>query len=89
MRMKKPSQDISTGYIIDLYSPYEKNTDVVSTFKFHGLEYCIREITQFEWGKPIFDRSIDNDFDDYCVYDTVEEAEGYIRYLKQLDGSRI
>lgn len=87
--MKRPSQDVSIGYIIDLYNKFSRNDNVVSTFKIHGQEYCIREITTFEWGKPIFDKNIDDDFDSYCVYDTIEEAKGYVRYLKQLDGSRI
>lgn len=88
-KMRKPSQDISIGYIIDLYNKFARNENVVSIFKIHGQEYCIRAITEFEWGKPVFDKSIDDDFDSYCVYDTIEEAKGYIRYLKQLDGSRM
>lgn len=89
MKMKKPSQDISRGYIIDLYNQFARNENVVSTFKIHGQNYCIREITQFEWGHPVFDRNIDDDFDNYCVYNTIEEAQGYIKYLKRLEGSRI
>lgn len=87
--MKNVSHESSKGYIIDLYNRFAKNENVVYIFKLHGQEYCVREITQFEWGKPIFDKNIDDDFDDFCVYDTLEEALGYIRYLKKLDGSRI
>ena len=89
LRMKKVMHESSTGYIIDLYNRFAKNENVVSTFKFHGQDYCIREISQFEWGKPIFDRAIDYSFNDFCVYDTIEEAQGYIRDLKQIDGSKI
>lgn len=89
LRTKKVMHESSTGYIIDLYNRFAKNENVVFTFKFHGQDYCIREISQFEWGKPIFDRAIDDSFNDFCVYDTIEEAQGYIRYLKQIDGSKI
>ena len=79
----------STGFIIDLYNRFAKNSDVVYTFKIHGQNYCIREIEQFEWGQPIFDRNIDDDgFDNFRVYDTIDEALGYVKHLKQLEGSR-
>lgn len=84
--MREPS----IGFIIDHYSPYQKNKNVISIFKIHGISYCIRQINEFDWGQPLFpEKNIDDDFDSYCVYDTIEEAEGYVRYLKQLDGSRI
>lgn len=84
--MKNASPEHSKGYIIDLYNEFAKNDNVISVIKLHGQNYCIREITEFEWGKPIFDRSIDDDFDDFCVYDTPEEAQGFIRYLKKMEG---
>lgn len=87
--MKKPMPDISVGYIIDNYSPYQKNSNVISTFKIHGIQYCIREIEKFKWGQPIFpEKNIEDDFNNYYVYDTVEEALSYVNYLKKLEGSR-
>ncbi len=81
-------QEHSVGFIIDSCSPYSKNLNVVTTFKIHGKIYCIRRIDKFEWGQPIFHaKSIEDEFSNYCVYDTVEEALGYIKYLKKLEGS--
>ena len=88
MRTRKAMRESSTGFIIDLYNKYAKNKDVVYTFKIHGQDYCIREVKKFEWGQPIFDRNIDDTFDDFRVYNTIEEAKIYINYLKRLEGSR-
>lgn len=88
--MKNASREPSIGFIIDNYSPYQRNNNVISTFKIHGIPYCIREINEFDWGQPIFpEKSIDDDFNNYHIYETIEEAQNYVRYLKHLEGSRI
>lgn len=88
--MKSASREPLTGFIIDNYSPYQRNNNVISVFKIHGVPYCIREINEFDWGQPVFpEKNIDDDFNNYCVYDTIEEAQGYVRYLKRLEGSRV
>ena len=80
----------SVGYIIDLYSPYQKNTNVISIFKVHGISYCIREITTFEWGQPVFpEKNIEDEFNNYYIYKTIEEAQQYISNLKRIEGIRI
>lgn len=82
-------KDTSIGYIIDNYSPYQKNSDVVAVFKIYGITYCIREVKQFEWGQPVFpEKDLEDDYTNYHVYDTLEKAEAYVNYLKRLDGSR-
>lgn len=82
-------QDTCTGYIIDLYNKFARNDDVIFTFFLHGQQYCIREITKFNWGQPVFDKSIEDEFDNYWIYNTIEDAHDYIRYLKKLDGGRL
>lgn len=81
-------QDTYEGFIIDVYSPYEKNdNDIIFTFKFHGLDMCIRKVTEFKWGKPVFhNKSIENssDFIFYRIYDNVDEAYDYIEELRKL-----
>ena len=88
--MKSVSREPSTGFIIDNYSTYQRNNNVISVFKIHGVPYCIREINEFDWGQPVFpEKNIEDDFNYYHIYDTIEEAQEYIRYLKYLEGSRI
>jgi len=81
-------QDNSIGYIIDFYNKYHNNDDVVKTFHLRNQNLCIRAITSFEWGQPIFpEKSIDDDYSIFHVYKTIEEAEDYIRILRHIDGS--
>lgn len=90
MKMKSPTLDGSIGYIIDCYSPYNKNENVVKTFRMRGQTLCIRTITKFKWGQPLFpEKDIEDDYTYYKVYDTLEEAEQYVRELKQLEGINI
>jgi len=89
MRRKNALREPSIGFIIDLYSPYQKNNNVIQVFKIHGISYCIREINHFEWGQPQFpEKNIDDDFNCYHVYATKEEALQYIHDLKRIEGSR-
>ena len=79
-------QDDSVGYIIDNYNKYARNKDVVRIFRHHGMDLCIRKITNFKWGQPVFqDRPIDDEYTIYYVYNTLEEAENYIAYLKSME----
>ena len=88
--MKNVSRESSKGYIIDNYSPYYKNENVVSTFKIHGISYCVREIDTFDWGQPVFpEKDINDNYGWYHVYNSLNEAMEYVKYLKRLEGSRI
>lgn len=44
------------GFVIDLYNKYQNNSNVVDVFTLQCGErlekWCIRRITQFEWGVP-------------------------------------
>lgn len=84
--MKKPLQDTSPAYIIDLYQKFSSNKNVLYVFKLHGQEYCIRQIDKFDWGQPVFpEKPIDDDFTYYHIYNSLDEARAYIRYLKDLE----
>lgn len=78
--------DISVGYIVDSYNEFARNEDVVRVFKIHGIPFCIRAVTKFKWGQPIFkDKPIDDDYTIYCVYDTLEEAENFVAQIKTME----
>lgn len=81
--------DSSIGFIIDNYSPYNNNKNVVKTFHLYGQPYCIRQIEQFEWGQPQFpEKDIDDEFLYYHVYTTLDEALEYIHEQKIMEGTR-
>lgn len=70
-------------YIIDMYNKYGHNKDVVQTIRINGLDICIRKITEFEWGQPVFpDKNIEDEFTTYHIYEKVEDARKYIRSLR-------
>ena len=77
-------------YIIDLYSKYGHNKDVIQVTKINGLDLCIRKITQFEWGQPIFpDKNIKDEYTTYHIYEELEDARKYIRDLRYYASIRI
>jgi hypothetical protein len=70
-------------YIVDTYNPYERNKDVVYRFEFNGIEWCIRQVDKFKWGKPQFDElPLDDTFIDYKIYDSLDEAIQFCKVLK-------
>ena len=78
---------MQSGFIVDVYNPFAKNSNVIASFKINGHDFCIRKIDEFEWGQPIFpERPINDNFIHYFVYDTEEEARTFIRQLKHLEG---
>ena len=79
-------RESSIGYIIDIYSPFGHNDNVVYIFKLHNADFCIRKIKEFQWGQPILQNNLieEEQFNNYYVYNTLEEALTYIRRLKGL-----
>lgn len=70
-------------YVIDTYSPYEKNDDVVYKFEWRDDLWCVRAIERFEWGQPQFvERPLDDEYVEYKIYDNLEDAIQYCRSLK-------
>lgn len=90
MKMKKPMPEQSLGFIIDNFSPFQKNKNVVYTFRLYGRPYCIRSINEFEWGQPDFpEKDIEDNYTTYLIYNTYEEARNYVDNMKKLEGSKI
>lgn len=78
--------DGSQGYIISLYNPYGNNTDVIKIFTLHNIDFCIRAISQFDWGQPIFkDKPLDDDYTKYRIYYKLEDAEQFVSFLKMME----
>lgn len=76
-------------YIIDTYSRFHKNTDVCMVFTLYSKWYCIRKITQLEWGQPIFEeKDLDDEYTNYHLFSTLDEAKLYVRSLRKLEGIR-
>ena len=72
-----------TYYIIDTYSPYDRNDDVEYTFELNDRLWCVRAITEFEWGKPQFDElPFDDAFIQFHIYDNLADAIAYAHFLK-------
>lgn len=70
-------------YIIDVYSPYDKNKDVKYIFEYNERLWCVREVHKFEWGRPRFDEEpLDDEFVKYHLYDNLEEAIQFCKVLK-------
>lgn len=70
-------------FIIDTYSPYEKNDDVRYIFEYNDRQWCIREVTKFEWGQPQYDeRPLEDEFLSFQLYYTFEDALRFARELK-------
>lgn len=81
--MRNASREPCAGFIIDKYSPFHRNENVVRKFKLHGMDYCIRAIDNFEWGQPIFpEQSVEDSFELYQVYENADAAWQYIKSLK-------
>ena len=85
-------QDIPQGYVIDLYNKYAHNDNVIEIFSLNGRHFCIKSVSEFQWGQPILNEDMIEDIETkprYHVYSTLEEAENYIRILKHLEGTRV
>lgn len=70
-------------YILDAYNPYHNNADVRYVFRYHGLQWCVRQV-QLEWGAPIFtEKDVEDDFTNFHIYETLDEALQFVRELKK------
>lgn len=77
-----------TVYIIDVYSRFNSDK-VISTFVVNGKEYAIK-LVSLEWGVPQLS-SIEEGAEQpyFKLYNTLEEAQEYVKQLKQLEGARL
>ena len=71
-------------YIIDVYSPYARNDNVLYKFHYHDLPWAIRH-TALEWGKPSNETALDLDdnYSTFHYFNTYEEALDFVKRLKQ------
>ena len=70
-------------YIIDTYNSYEKNNDVKYRFEYNNNLYCVREVSEFEWGQPQFEElPLDSTYVSYTIYNSLEDALKYVHELK-------
>lgn len=79
-----------TFYIIDTYSTYHQNNDVCIIFSLYNKWYCVRKINKLEWGQPVFDeKDLEDDYSNFYLYNSLEEAKQYIHVLKTMEGSHL
>ena len=71
-------------YIVDAYSPYARNTNVLYRFLYHDQWWAIRRIA-LEWGKPNGETMLefDDTYSRFRYYDTFEQAMAYVRELRK------
>lgn len=72
-------------YIIDLYNKFSPDK-VISIFQINGRWWAIKEVSLL-WGEPQLSQ-IDDEFAFYHLYNTIEEAQEYVKEIKQLEGSK-
>ena len=75
-------------YIIDTYCRFDKwdQQHSVYTFQINDEWYAIKEV-EVEWGFPVLPIRFDYDLkvEWYKLYETQEEAMGYVAQLKMLN----
>ena len=75
-------------YIIDVYNEYVKNDDVMYIFTLNDHYYCIRRVF-LNWGKPILNYILDDDYIQFHYYETYEEAYAFVCTLQQQEGLKL
>lgn len=77
-------------FLLDTHSPYDRNNDVRGIFKLYDKWYCIREINEFEWGRPRFEElDMDDSGEIFKLYPSLDEAWAAVRHLKNAEVSTI
>ena len=70
-------------YIVDAYSRFHRNKDVVFRFIYHDQWWAIRRVP-LEWGVPQFEeKDMDDDYTKFHLYNTYEEAMEFVRKLRK------
>ena len=76
---------MNTVYVVDVYNPCINPETIRKIVRVNESKFCIREV-ELEWGKPKLNY-FEDDYLFFRLYDTYEEAEEYLRYIKSLEGS--
>lgn len=72
-------------YIVDVYSPYQHNDDVIYRFIYHNQWWCVRK-TLLEWGTPVRESFIDEGTPIFKLYNTEKEAMAFVHELRKGEG---
>lgn len=76
------------AYIIDTYNKYDEfdRMHARKVFQLNDNWYAIKEV-ELEWGKPKFPfyATHDKNEQDYFIYDTYEQALGFVLQMKSLN----
>lgn len=75
-----------TVYIIDLYDKYSQDK-IISTFKINGRWWAIKEVSLL-WGKPQRAKIEDDEYLQFYLYETLDEAQEYVKKIKRLEGTK-
>lgn len=75
-----------TVFIIDLFNEYSPDK-VVDIFKINGRWWAIKEV-YLEWGLPQLASIEQDDLNIFHIYDTLEEAQAYVKQIKMLEGMK-
>lgn len=79
-------ENMAKVYIVDLYNKYDKD-EIVLTFKINGRDWAIKKVS-LNWGRPELS-SIEESEDPYLyfqIYETLDEAQQYVKQIKHLEG---
>ena len=76
-----------TVFIVDLYNKYCDKDKVRQIFYLNGRWWSILETT-LEWGTPRLDRIDEDEYTSFYIYNTLEEAQDFVKQLKQNEGMK-
>ena len=80
-------ESVNTVYIIDLYDKFSQDK-IISTFRINGRWWAIKEVSLL-WGKPQLSKIQNDEFISFHLYDTLEEAQQYVKRIKSLEGLKL
>lgn len=75
-----------TVYVIDLYNKFSSDK-VISKYRINDRWWAIKEVPLL-WGAPQLSKIEEDDPMSFKLYNTLEEAEQYVRELKKIEGVR-
>lgn len=81
--MEKDNQSV---FIIDLYNEFSPDK-VVDIFKVNGRWWAIKEVS-LEWGLPKISSIEEDNLSIFQIYDTLEEAQQYMKTIKAIEGMK-
>lgn len=81
-------EQTNTVFIIDLYNKF-CGDKVIATFLINGRWFAIKEVP-LEWGIPqLFSIEEEVERPYFRLYNTLEEAQKYVRQIKRLERAKL